>query len=217
MEHLYERLCGTQFDYDPDRFTDLIIHDEAIYHYPLIQFNFTTYDVQRDQDIIYPTFDKRDIMVYCPGLDGPFPWRYAQVQGIFHVKVQTAALPTPQKLFFLWVRWFTAIDPSFIPAQARSYPRVSFVPYQSNEDEPFGFVNPEHVIRGCHLIPAFELRRTVDLLPPSVARDKAGDWRTFCVNWYIWASICFKFTDSSISASQIMTCTCGLLALVWEA
>jgi hypothetical protein len=56
-----------------DTFTKLIIQDEAIYHYPLIQFNFTIYDVQRDQDIIHPTFNKRDIMVYCPGVDGPFP------------------------------------------------------------------------------------------------------------------------------------------------
>ena len=71
IEYLYQRLCGSQFDYDPDRFTDLIIQDEVIYRYPLIQFNFTTYDIQRDQDIIHPAFDKRDIMVYCPGLDGP--------------------------------------------------------------------------------------------------------------------------------------------------
>ena len=184
MEHLYQRLCRSQSDYDPKRFTDLIICDEAIYCYPLIRFNFTTYDVRRDQDIIHPAFDKKDIMVYCPGLDGPFPWKYARVQGIFHAIVQTATLSTPKK-FFLWVRWFTPIDVNFIPAQARSYPRVSFVPHQSNEDEPFGFIDPEHVIRGCHLIPAFKLGRTFDLLPPSVARDKNGDQKAFCVNWWV--------------------------------
>ena len=183
MEHLHYRLCGTQPDYDPDQFTELIIRNEAIYWYPLIRFNFTTYDVQRDQDIIHPTFNKKDIMVYCPGLDSPFPWRYARVHGIFHANVQTTSLPMPKKLFFLWVRWFTPIDTSFIPAQARSHPRVSFVPYQSNDNEPFGFVDPEHVICGCHLIPAFELGRTSYLLPPSVTRDKAGDWKAFCVNW----------------------------------
>ena len=114
-------------------------------------------------------------MVYCPDLDGPFPWRYAQVQGIFRATtVQTTMLPTPKKLFFLWVRWFTPIDASFIPAQARVYPRVLFVPYQSNDDEPFGFVDPEHVIHGCHLIPAFELGRTVDLLPPLLQGTELG-------------------------------------------
>jgi len=107
------------------------------------------------------------------------------VQGIFHANIQTARLPTPQKFFFLWVRWFTPIDVNFIPTQARSYPRVSFVPYQSKENEAFGFVNPEHVIRGCHIIPAFELGRTFDLLPPSIARDRAGDWKAFCVNWWV--------------------------------
>jgi hypothetical protein len=200
MEHLHQRLCGSEFDYDPDTFTELIIRDEAIYRYPLIRFNFTTYDVQRDQDIIHPTFDKRDVMVYCPGMDGPFPWRYARVQGIFHANVQTAALSTPKKFFFLWVRWFTPIDPRFIPAQARSYPRVSFIPYQSNEDDPFGFVDPEHVIRGCHLIPAFELGRTFELLPPSVARDKAGDWKAFSVNWWVWPLFFFFFFSNLLMA-----------------
>lgn len=77
------------------------------------------------------------------------------MQGIFHAGAQTASLSMPKKFFFLWVMWFTPIDTSSIPAQARSYPRVSFIPYQSNEDEPFGFIDPEHVIHGCHLIPAF--------------------------------------------------------------
>ena len=221
MEHLHYRLCGTKHNcgtkhYDPEKFTKLIIRDEAIYCYPLIWFNFTTYDFQRDQDIIHPTFDKKDIMVYCPGLDGPFPWRYAQVQGIFHVNVQTASLPMPKKLFFLWVRWFTPIDVNFNPAQARSYPRISFIPYQSNEDKPFGFIDPEHVIRGCHLIPTFELGRTSHLLPPSVARDRAGDWNAFSVNWSASPPFFFKFTHGNISALQIVTHTCGLLALVWE-
>ena len=97
----------------------------------------------------------------------------------------TATLPTPKKFIFLWVRWFMSIDMSSIPAQVRSYPRVSFVPYQSNEDEPFGFISPEHVICGCHLIPAFELGRTFNLLPPSAVRDKAGDWKAFSVNWFV--------------------------------
>jgi hypothetical protein len=107
------------------------------------------------------------------------------VQGIFHADVQTAALSTPKNFFFLWVGWFMPIDPCFIPAQARSYPRVLFVPYQSNEDDPFRFVDPEHVIQDCHMIPAFELGRTFELLPPSIAKDKASDRKAFSVN--LWA------------------------------
>jgi len=183
MEHLYRRLCGSRPEYNPDQFTELIIRNEAIYSYPLIRFNFTTYDLQRDQDIIHPAFGKRDILVYCPGVEGPFPWRYARVLGIYHANVQVASDPTPTKIFFLWVRWFQLKDPGFVPAKERSYPRVAFVPFQSDEDEPFGFIDPAHVIRGCHLIPAFELGRTVELLPPSVARDRAGDWAAFNVNW----------------------------------
>ena len=57
----------------------------------------------------------------------------------------------------------------------------------SDEGEPeaFGFINPEDVIRGVHVIPAFCYGRTKNLLPPSIACNKSEndeDWDWYYVN-----------------------------------
>jgi len=67
---------------------------------------------------------------------------------------------------------------------ASQFTRVSFVPHTGTPGESFGFVDPSHVIRGCHLIPVFNLQRTRDLLGVSMARDIKGDWRAFYANRY---------------------------------
>ena len=58
------------------------------------------------------------------------------------------------------------------------------------ESSAFSFVDPAHVVRGCHLIPAFAAGRSADLLPwprsiarrlePGTADDK--DWLNFYAN-----------------------------------
>jgi len=67
---------------------------------------------------------------------------------------------------------------------ASQYSRISFVPHSGIPGEALGFVDPSHVIRGCHLIPTFNLQRTRDRLGPSMARDAKGDWQAFYANRY---------------------------------
>lgn len=114
------------------------------------------------------------------------PYWYARVLGVFHVKVLHVA-PNGhylsgdrrgRRMDFLWVRWL-GIEPGYRSGwKARRLDRVGFVPGA----DAFGFVNPEDVIRGAHLIPAFALGRTKDFLGPSMARDPEGDWLNFYVN-----------------------------------
>ncbi|KAF8806327.1 hypothetical protein BYT27DRAFT_7224612 [Phlegmacium glaucopus] len=58
----------------------------------------------------------------------------------------------------------------------------------SSDDYAFGFLDPRHVVHGCHLIPAFQGGRTSKLLPMgnSAARMLEGamvdDWANFYVN-----------------------------------
>ena len=168
-----------------------------------MRVNFTTYDVQQDQDIIHIPFDKRDVLVHNPQEPGPYPWAFAQVLGIYHAAVRTCTRPEPQTYHFLWVRWFER-DPlvsSFVTAQ--QFDRVSFVPHDSPDEEPFGFIDPATVIRGCHLIPDFNLGRTRDLMPPSMFQDGDGDWKRFCVAQYV--NLKFPFLMS-------LTCSCFSLA-----
>ena len=56
-----------------------------------------------------------------------------------------------------------------------------------DSDDPFafGFLDPQHVIRGVHLIPAFSYGRTGDLLQQnSIARstsEQGEDWKFYYV------------------------------------
>ena len=96
-----------------------------------MRVNFTTYNIQEDQDIIHIPFDKRDILVYNPQEPGPYPWAFARVLGIYHATVSTRTHSEPQTYYFLWVRWFTRDQslPSF--ATTRCFDRVAFVPHDS--------------------------------------------------------------------------------------
>ena len=71
----------------------------------------------------------------------------------------------------------------FHPSSSEVVSEGVICPYQPNKDDPFRFVDPEHIIQGCYPIPALEPGRTLELLPSSIARDKASDWKAFGVNW----------------------------------
>jgi len=178
-----------------------------------MRVDFTTYNVQQDQDIIHIPFDKRDILVHNPQEQGPYPWAFARVLGIYHAAVRTRARPEPQTYYFLWVRWFKRdqSEPSF--ATARRFDRVSFVPHDSPDEEPFGFIDPATVIRGCHLIPDFNLGRTRELMPASTFQDGDGDWKGFCVAQYANLNFQFSFLTHlcfSLSDRDLMMWFTGL-------
>ena len=132
-----------------------------------------------------------DVMVLSPET-GPraHPYWYALVLGVFHARVlHTGPLATNrsvQHIEFLWVRWF-GIDPEHrYGHKVARLPKIGFVP----ESDPlaFGLLDPSLVLRGCHLIPAFNYGRTSDLLtaPLTAARppDEDDDWVSFYVNMY---------------------------------
>lgn len=151
-----------------------------------MRVNFTTYDVQQDEDIIHIPFDKRDVLIFSLQEQGPYPWAFARVLGIYHTTISTRTFPEPQTYHFLWVRWFKRDQsPSF--AIVRQFDQVGFVPYDSSDEEPFGFIDPATVIRSCHLIPDFNLGRTHELMASSIFQDGDGDWKKFrvaqCVNF----------------------------------
>ena len=212
-QHLHARLCELDPSYCHERSEDLAIQDGILYQHSIMRVNFTTYDVQQDQDIIHIPFDKRDILVHNPQEQGPYPWAFARVLGIYHAAVQTHAHPEPRTYYFLWVRWFKR-DPIPSFATARRFDRVSFVPHDSPDEEPFGFIDPVTVIRGCHLIPDFNSGRTRNLMPASTFQDADGDWQGFCVAQYenpvflfLLSLTCSRF---SLSDRDLMMCFTGL-------
>lgn len=147
--------------------------------------------MRRAQDSINPRTHP-DIMVLSHEDDSPevdeHPYWYARVLGVFHVNVHhTGPLSKstdPQQMDFLWVRWLGRDLDAPGGFKHRRLHRVGFVPHDAST--PFGFIAPDEVIRGAHLIPAFAYGRTSDLLPvKSIARqpdEKHSDWQFFYVN-----------------------------------
>lgn len=172
---------------------EISIENDKIYSHQTLRINFTTYDVRRDQDVVNPSGDKRFVMVKSQAddaehqstEDAPFTlfW-FAEVLGIYHANVFVRSTGEKQRFDFLWVRWL-GNEPDDNPGgRSRRLMKLGFV--QNDEGQiPFGFLDPAHVVRGCHLIPAFNAGRTRDLLDHSFVQNENGDWTNFYVNEYV--------------------------------
>jgi hypothetical protein len=170
-------------EYDDEVLRQIQFRYNGIYAHAAIQFNYTTYDVCRAQDSVKPHSDHADIMVlsYEDDKKGiPHPFWYGRVQGIYHIRVMpfdiegVAQLKEETRMDFLWVRWF-GMEPLKSHKSGFKYQHLDRVGFLDNDNpEAFGFVDPKEVIRGCHLIPAFDWKRTEAFIGPSVARDDGG-------------------------------------------
>ncbi len=198
-QHLLSRLrgasaIGEEEDFSAAELNQIEFHHLRIYNHATAQVNYTTYDVFRDQDTLHvgEHGDKEYIMVASNEEDSSssqrrHPFWYARVLGIYHANIldRTERFPRPKRMEFLWVRWF-GMDPDWVggPSTLR-LDRVGYVP-ENDPSGAFGFIDPSHVLRACHLIPAFHLGKTTNLLGPSEVRDSTdGDW----VNYYVMRSV----------------------------
>ena len=105
------------------------------------------------------------------------PYWYARVIGIFHCMVHHHGHSSePKRMDFLWVRWLGLDTVAPGGWDRKRLHSVGFIP----EDDPaaFGFLDPEQIVRGVHLIPAFARGHTSKLLGPRpntcFARDGNG-------------------------------------------
>ena len=167
MELLRTHLPG-RISQDTTADDRVFIKDDTLYEHPLLTIGYTTYDLQRDEDPIHLNYGNQAVMVYSPTSQGTEPWLYAYILAIYHVFVHTVTDPEPKCLELLWVRWMER-DPLELKGEnSRRYTRVSFVQWSDAPGDSFGFVDPSHVICGCHLIPVFDLGRTCNRLGPSI-------------------------------------------------
>ena len=193
--HLLSRLLGKGLNGDDlSLFTDeernsIRIVNNTIYSTKEVVVNYTTYDVRRDSDIIN-TSTRPYVVLRSPEVGtGSHPYWYAQILGIYHAHVSTshpaAPKPSAQRMEFLWVRWL-GIEPGHRSgSKAARLPKVGFV--EDTDEDAFGFLDPDLIIRGSHLIPAFNSGRTHALMPyngPTVTRPpgEKDDWTNFYVN-----------------------------------
>ncbi|KAJ7213049.1 hypothetical protein GGX14DRAFT_620012 [Mycena pura] len=190
QDHIWRRLLGRQYDDDDVDFTrdkrnDVEIKHSKLFTHATMRLNYTTYDLRREQDSVSPR-SRPDIMVVSEETDA-HPYEYARVLGIFHVLTCLRSQNKPfEHLDFLWVRWYSHDTRYKWGWKAKCLPRFQFLPHDN--PDVFGFLDPNDVLRGAHLIPAFHHGRTNDLLPPSIARrdkNENDDWKYVYGNFFV--------------------------------
>ena len=172
----------------------MIIENELLYRHKVVRVNYTTYDLRRAQDSVNPRLSERaDVMVLSPENEDenedPHPYWYARILGIYHANIRhigpNSKSPEPQKMKFLFVRWFGRDQNPRPGWKAKRLIRLGFVP--GNDGSAFGFLDPNQIIRAVHLIPAFKWGRvtTKYLSRSPIARgtkDADSDWQLFYVS-----------------------------------
>ncbi|KAG1736096.1 uncharacterized protein EDB91DRAFT_1238087 [Suillus paluster] len=157
----------------------ILFKHNRIYHHNLVRLNYTTYDVQRAQDVINPRTPHCNIMLlqHDDGCDGHY--HYAKVLGIHHINIVRAGnVYESRQTEFLFMRWYESVQDH--AWETHNLCCVHFLPLANLG--AFGFVDPGAVLRACHIIPAFSRgqRNLNDGISP-VAGDK-HDWKEYYIN-----------------------------------
>jgi hypothetical protein len=185
-DHLLVRILNKQYDAEPPTFTasdrnKLYIAEDRLELRYCMDVYHTTYDLRRGKDRVNMK-NRAHIMVLSG--DDVHPYAYARVLSIFRLDVLHG--PTMSKattMSVLWVRWLEMDESHRAGWKAKRLYRVKFVPALDNH--AFGFLDPDEIIRGSHLIPAFNLgRRTPSPDEPSSVWDpeKESNWNAYYVN-----------------------------------
>jgi hypothetical protein len=140
--------------------------NESLYQHKTIRFNYTTYDMRRGTDIVKPDGPRCNVMLLADHPGGSNPsnlhhFIYARVLGVYHANViytgpgmQDFEARTFQ---ILWVRWYEVVDPGSLGWDSSTLDTLRFPPL--HQDNSFGFLDPDDVLRGCHILPAFAKKK----------------------------------------------------------
>ncbi|KJA19277.1 hypothetical protein HYPSUDRAFT_99107, partial [Hypholoma sublateritium FD-334 SS-4] len=179
----------------------VLIKDNRVFQHKLARFYHTTYDVRGSEDIINPNTPHCNVMLLADHepTDGSFepsdsdafhPFLYARVIGIYHTNIVYTGPGMKgyeaMRFDFLHVRWLQ-LDP--VQSQGQStcawtslrLDRLSFPPMAQKTS--IGFLDPNLVLRGCHLIPAYSFGKArSDGIGISKMLKDAKDWKYYYVN-----------------------------------
>ena len=170
------------------------ITGDRFYKHNLMRLNYTTYDVRQAQDIINPSTSNCNIMILADQISSdlatvsPHPYLYARVLGIFHINATYTGPGVAgyysHQVDFLWVRWYQYVEEG-AGWDASTLDRVCFLPMA--DDGAFGFVDPDDVLRGCHIIPQFSHGlHHLDGTGISCCAQDSLDWHFYYVNRFVF-------------------------------
>ena len=163
---------------------------DHLYKHNLMHINYTTYDVRRAQDIVNPSTFHCNIMLladHAPSnavsSHSRHPYIYARVLGIFHVNATYVgpgmADYHSRRIDVLWARWYQHLEES-AGWDTATLDRVCFPPMA--DEHAFGFIDPDDVLRGCHIVPQFSRGlRYPDGAGISRCAQDASDWHFYYV------------------------------------
>jgi hypothetical protein len=179
----------------------ILFKNDYLYKHKVMRINYTAYDEERGQDVLHMTGSspsRCNVMVLdirnvedrpTTGVEDDASdlhgYRFARVLGIYHANVLCKTLGQSNlKLFrmeFLWVRWYqlASIPPS------RGKPlrllRLHFPPV--NDTGSFDFLDPNDVLRACHILPAFAHgKKYLDGVGLSRCASDSQDYRIYYIN-----------------------------------
>jgi hypothetical protein len=106
-------------NFDQAETKHIILPHNRMYWHKIIRFNYTTYDMQREQDVLNPGTSHCNFMALAPLNSGEIsnehPFMYGRALGIFHVNVIYNGPGMidyqPRRFDFLWVRWYDLEPP----------------------------------------------------------------------------------------------------------
>jgi hypothetical protein len=176
---------------DPTEWQGVLFKHDRMYKHKIMHINYTSYNIRRGVDVISTgtTGGCNNVMVLAPETIRLYghPFWYARVLGIYHVNViYTGEGNTdflPRRLEFLWVRWYELEDQLGVGR----LDRLSFLP--SSDNHSFGFLDPDDVLRACHVIPVYREGLTCQNGPGlsccSQEHDHT-DWRSYNISRWVF-------------------------------
>ncbi|KAI0040823.1 hypothetical protein FA95DRAFT_1527233 [Auriscalpium vulgare] len=198
IDHILARVHNVPENEDRT-FTDtergtIVLKDNKIFFHQVLRVNYTTYDIRREQDSMNPR-THADIMVLSgedPSDPSFHPYWYGRILRIFHVLYQHIPSDSPpteyRRMDVVWVHWM-ARDVT-VPSgwAARRLPCVG--PANLEDSDAVGFLNPNDILRGAHLLPAFSFGTTDEYATRSLTRPLAPgepdvEWRRYFVNMFV--------------------------------
>ncbi|KAF7317494.1 hypothetical protein MKEN_00835800 [Mycena kentingensis (nom. inval.)] len=201
-EHIRRRLEGTEdedIEYTVLELLEVAIALDKIYTHATMRVNYTTYDNMLDQDCVSPR-TRPYIMVRSRGRGTT---RIRSGMGVFaaySMPTSVCAAPYPT------IEWNSCGSGGCGATRLTTASRTSPVfPASSTSPIPsptaFGFIDPDTVIRGIHMVPAFAFQRTNALLPPSIVRapkENNTDWRFYYANGFADRDLFMRYEGDGI-------------------
>ncbi|KAG2114229.1 uncharacterized protein F5147DRAFT_770226 [Suillus discolor] len=154
-----------------DSSSRVFIEADRMYRHNLMCFNYTTYNASGLTDSDDSTARKQHLYLY------------AHVLGIYHANV-TYVGPgmvdyRSYRIDFLWVRWYQYVDEHTMSLDCVCFPPMA-------EPDAFGFVDPNDVLRGCHIIPHFAQGQWhLDSMGISHCAKDESDWWFYYTNRFV--------------------------------